>query len=43
VTPVPVWASQAIDLITGLVPAADLVALLAAQTEEALAAASGAG
>ena len=43
VTPVPVWASQAIDLITGLVPAADLVALLAAHTEEALAAASGAG
>jgi len=43
VTPVPVWASQAIDLITGLVPAADLVALLAAQTEEALAAANGVG
>ena len=43
VTPVPVWASQAIDLITGLVPAADLVALLAAQATEALAAAGGAG
>jgi nitronate monooxygenase len=43
VTPVPVWASQAIDLITGLVPAADLVALLAGQAEETLAAASGAG
>jgi nitronate monooxygenase len=42
VTPVPVWASQAIDLITGLVPAADLVALLAAQATRALAAAGGA-
>ena len=39
----PVWASQAIDLITGLVPAADLVALLAAQATRALAAAGGSG
>jgi nitronate monooxygenase len=35
--PAPVWASEAIDLITGLVPAADLVAALAAGAEEALA------
>jgi nitronate monooxygenase len=35
--PLPVWASQGIDLITGLQPAADLVADLAAQAEEALA------
>jgi len=41
--PTPVWCSQAIDLITGLVPAADLVGLLAAQAAEALAAASGTG
>ncbi len=34
--PLPVWASQAIDLITGLEPAAELVAVLAAQAEEAL-------
>lgn len=33
----PVWASEAIDLITDLPPAADLVADLAAQAEEALA------
>jgi nitronate monooxygenase len=39
--PVPVWASEAIDLITGLVPAADLVGVLAAEAEEALARASG--
>ncbi len=32
----PVWASQAIDLITGLQPAADVVADIAAQAEEAL-------
>lgn len=32
----PVWASEAIDLITGLLPAADLVALLAAEAEQAL-------
>ena len=35
--PEPVWCSEAIDLITGLVPAADLVAALAAQAEQALA------
>jgi nitronate monooxygenase len=33
----PVWASEAIDLITDLVPAAGLVAELAAQAEQALA------
>jgi nitronate monooxygenase len=32
----PVWASEAIDLIAELSPAADLVAALAAQAEEAL-------
>lgn len=35
--PDPVWASEAIDLITELCPAADLVGALAAQAEEALA------
>jgi nitronate monooxygenase len=35
--PDPVWASEAIDLITGISPAADLVGALAAQAEEALA------
>jgi nitronate monooxygenase len=35
--PLPVWASQAIDLITDLPPAADLVAVLAAQAGDALA------
>jgi nitronate monooxygenase len=35
--PQPVWASQAIDLITDLPPAADLVDTLAAQAEDALA------
>jgi nitronate monooxygenase len=35
--PRPVWASQAIDLITDLPPAADLVGTLAAQAEDALA------
>jgi nitronate monooxygenase len=35
--PTPVWASEAIDLITDLMPAADLVGALAAQAEEALA------
>ncbi len=35
--PEPVWASEAIDLITGLSPAADLVGELAAQAEQALA------
>ena len=33
---VPVWASEAIDLITDLRPAADLVGELASQAEEAL-------
>ena len=33
---VPVWASEAIDLITEVMPAADLVGLLAAETEQAL-------
>jgi nitronate monooxygenase len=33
---VPVWASEAIDLITEVVPAAELVGLLAQETEEAL-------
>jgi nitronate monooxygenase len=35
--PVPVWASEAIDLINDLPPAADLVGVLAAQAEDALA------
>jgi len=39
--PEPVWAGQAIDLIHDLPSAADLVGLLAAQAEEALARASG--
>jgi nitronate monooxygenase len=34
--PLPVWASQAIDLITDLPPAADVVADLAVQAEDAL-------
>jgi len=34
--PEPVWASEAIDLITEVAPAADIVAALAAQAEEAL-------
>jgi nitronate monooxygenase len=34
--PEPVWASEAIDLITELSPAAELVGALAAQAEEAL-------
>jgi nitronate monooxygenase len=34
--PQPVWASQAVDLITGLRPAADLVADITAQAENAL-------
>jgi nitronate monooxygenase len=34
--PQPVWASQAIDLITGLRPAGDLVADIAAQAQDAL-------
>jgi nitronate monooxygenase len=39
--PQPVWASQAIDLITDLPPAAEVVASLAAQAEETLARALG--
>jgi nitronate monooxygenase len=39
--PEPVWASQAIDLIHDLPPAADLPGLLAAHAEEALSRASG--
>ncbi len=39
--PEPVWASQAIDLITDLPAAADVVAGLAAQAEDALAGALG--
>ena len=35
--PRPVWASEAIDLINDLLPAADLVGVLAAQAEHALA------
>jgi nitronate monooxygenase len=35
--PVPVWASEAIDLITDLRPAAELVGALAAQAEKAMA------
>jgi nitronate monooxygenase len=35
--PLPVWASEAIDLIADLRPAADLVGAIAAQAEEALA------
>jgi len=35
--PEPVWASEAIDLITDLTPAADLVGALAAGAEQALA------
>jgi nitronate monooxygenase len=37
----PVWASQAIDLITGLRPAADVVDDIAAQAQDALARALG--
>jgi nitronate monooxygenase len=32
-----VWASEAVDLITDLRPAADLVGVLAAQAEKAMA------
>jgi nitronate monooxygenase len=38
--PEPVWASQAIDLITGMSAAADIVAALGEQAEQALAAAA---
>lgn len=37
VPPLPVWAGEAVDLVTDLPPAADLVAALAAQADEALA------
>jgi nitronate monooxygenase len=40
-TPLPVWASEAIDLINELTPAASLVGALAAQAEEALVRAAG--
>jgi nitronate monooxygenase len=36
VPPLPVWAGEAVDLITDLPPAADLVATLAGQAEDAL-------
>ncbi|WP_063729371.1 NAD(P)H-dependent flavin oxidoreductase [Streptomyces sp. RTd22] len=36
VPPEPVWAGEAVDLITGLSPAADLVSHLAAQAEDIL-------
>jgi nitronate monooxygenase len=39
--PLPVWASEAVDLINDLPPAAGLVGILAAQAEEALARAAG--
>jgi nitronate monooxygenase len=39
--PSPVWASQAIGLITDLPPAAEVVAALVAQAEDALARALG--
>ncbi|WBB70058.1 nitronate monooxygenase [Micromonospora sp. WMMD812] len=35
--PLPIWAGEALDLVTDLPPAADLVAALAAQAEQALA------
>jgi nitronate monooxygenase len=35
--PLPVWASEAVDLINDLPPAADLVGAIAAQAEHALA------
>jgi len=37
VPPLPVWAGEGVDLVTDLPPAADLVAALAHQAEEALA------
>ncbi|WP_329126743.1 NAD(P)H-dependent flavin oxidoreductase [Streptomyces sp. NBC_01465] len=37
IPPLPIWAGEGVDLITDLPPAADLVATLAAQAEEALA------
>ncbi|MEC3917992.1 NAD(P)H-dependent flavin oxidoreductase [Nocardia sp. CDC160] len=41
--PTPVWASEAVDLIASLEPAADLVERLAAEAEAALARAAGRG
>jgi nitronate monooxygenase len=41
VPPLPVWAGEAVDLVTDLPPAADLVAGLATQAEQALARAIG--
>jgi nitronate monooxygenase len=38
----PVWASQAVDLVTGVVPAAELVGSLVAEAEAALSRAGGA-
>ena len=38
---VPVWAGEALDLITGVDSAADIVARLVAETETALARATG--
>lgn len=38
IPPLPVWAGEAVDLITALIPAAELVTTLAARAEEALAA-----
>jgi nitronate monooxygenase len=35
--PLPVWASEAVDLITDVPSAAELVGVLAAQAEDALA------
>jgi nitronate monooxygenase len=37
VTPLPVWAGEAVDLVTDLPPAGELVGVLAVQAEEALA------
>lgn len=39
--PLPIWAGEAVDLITDRPPAADLVATLASQAEEALTRAAG--
>ncbi len=41
IPPLPIWAGEAVDLITDLPSAADLVPTLATQTEEALARAAG--
>ena len=38
---VPIWASEAIDLVTDVIPAAELVGLLAEEAEEALRKAAG--